>query len=65
MSLNWGSMCLLNNLLSIIAEGRCFRWGQVIQMTVQHVKTKEAHLRQSHHCWSAGNTVGNYRAPIT
>jgi hypothetical protein len=45
------------NLLCIVAEGRSLRWRQVIKMTVQHVKTKEAHLGQSHHSRSVAYAV--------
>lgn len=33
-----------SNLLSVVAECRCFWRIEVIQMTVEYIKTKEAHL---------------------
>ena len=47
------------DLLCIVAEGRSLRWRQVIQVTVQHVKTKEAHLGQGHHARVVGYAVGH------
>lgn len=54
---------LFVNLLSVVAKWWCFRWIEVIQLTVKDIETKEAHLRHSYH--SAWYSVCQHWCTIT
>lgn len=43
--------------LCIIAERRRLRWVEVIQVTVEHIKTKETHLGQRDRTWFAHHST--------